>query len=110
MSPVVYNYSPGIGVDCTNQSAQRIIKTDDKNCRAERLQILRHKTHPKLFASAYYKNGDEQDDEIAFGSEESSERFQRRHVRVLSDSFELFKSPGDKKLRRPFIRGHAHRP
>src|SRR4029077_3322914 len=105
MSPMVYNYSPWIGVDGTEQSAQRIIKTDDKNCRAERLQILRHKTHPKLFARAYYKNGDEQDDEIAFEPEESSERFQRRHVRVLSDSLALFKSTRGQKLRRPFIRG-----
>ena len=80
MSPMVYNYSTGIGVDGTEQSAQRIIKTDNKNCCAERLQILRHKTHPKLFTCANDKNGNEQDDEIAFEPEESSERFQRRHV------------------------------
>ena len=102
---MVHDYSAGIGVDRTKQSAQRIIKTDNKNCRAERLQILRHKTHPKLFACANDKNGDEQDDEIAFEPEESSERFQRRHVRVLSDSLALFKSLRDQKLRRLFIRG-----
>jgi hypothetical protein len=90
---MIYNYSTGISVRGTKQSAQRIIKTNDKNRCAERLQILRHKTHPEFFASAYHKNGDEQDDEIAFEPEESSERFQRRHVRVLSDSFALFKSP-----------------
>jgi len=72
MSPMIYNYSTGVGVERTERSAQRIIKTDDKNCRAERLQILRHKTHPKLFAGAYHENGDEQDNEIAFEPEESS--------------------------------------
>ena len=89
---MIYKHSAGIRVDRPEQSAQRIVKTDDKNCRAERLQILRHKTHPEFFASANDKNGDEQDDEIAFESEESSERFQRRHVRVLLDSLALFKS------------------
>src|SRR3954451_15021437 len=85
MSPMIDDYSTGVGVDRTQQSAQRIIKTDDENCRAKRLQILRHKTHPKLFASAYHENGDEQDNEIAFEPEKSSERFQRWHVRVLLD-------------------------
>ena len=80
MSPMVYDYSTGICVDRTKQSAQRIVKADNENRRAERLQILRHKTHPKLFACANDKNGDEQDDEVAFEPEESSERFQRRHV------------------------------
>ncbi len=102
---MVYDYSTGICVDRTKQSAQRIIKTDNKDCCAERLQILRHKTHPEFFAGAYHKNGDEQDDEIAFEPEESSERFQRRHVRVLSDSLALFKSLQDQKLRRLFTRG-----
>ena len=94
--------SPGISVDGTKQSAQRIVKTDNKNCRAERLQILRHKTHPKLFACANDKNGDEQDDEIAFEPEESSERFQRRHFRVLSDSLALFKSTARPKVEAAF--------
>ena len=105
MSPVIRDYPARIGVDRTKQSAQRIVKADNENRRADRLQILRHKTHPKLFACANDKNGDEQDDEIAFEPEESSERFQRRHVRVLSDSFALFKSLRDEKLRRLFIRG-----
>ena len=70
MSPTIHKYSAGIGVDSTEQSAQRIVKADDENCRADCLQILRHKTHPKLFACANDKNGDEQDDEIAFEPEE----------------------------------------
>src|SRR6188472_2153480 len=109
MSPVIYNYSTGIGIHRTQQSAQRIIKTDNKNCCAECLQILRHKTHPEFFASAYHENGDEQNDEIAFKPEESSERFQRRHVRVLSDSPDLFKSTSGQKLRRLFISSSASR-
>src|SRR5882724_8088967 len=103
MSPAVRYYAAGISVDSTKQSAQRIIKADNKNRRADRLQILRHKTHPKLFACANDKNGDEQDDEIAFEPEESSERLQRRHVQVLSDSLELFKSTRGSKMRRLFI-------
>src|SRR6185369_5298434 len=105
MSPAVREYAAGISVDSTEQCPQRVIKADNKHGRAERLQILRHKTHPKFFACADDKNGNEQDDEIAFEPEESSERFQRWHVRVLSDSFALFKSMLDQKLRRLFIRG-----
>ena len=92
MSPAIRDYPARVGVDRTEQCAQRIVKADNENRRADRLQILRHKTHPKLFACANDKNGDEQDDEIAFEPKESSERFQRGHVRVLSDSFALFKS------------------
>ena len=107
MSPAIREYAARVGIDRTKQSAQRIVKSDNENCRADRLQILRHKTHPKLFACANDKNGDEQDDEIAFESEEISEGFQRLHVRVLSDSFALFKSPRGQKLRRLFIRASA---
>src|SRR6266513_124394 len=66
-SPAVREYAAGISVDGTEQSAQRIIKTDNKHHCAERLQIFRHKTHPQLFACANDKYGDEQNDEIAFG-------------------------------------------
>src|SRR3954469_12849181 len=45
-SPAVREYAAGISVDGTEQSAQRIIKTDNKHHCAERLQIFRHKTHP----------------------------------------------------------------
>src|SRR5882724_2355847 len=105
MSPAICDYPARVGVGRTQQSAQRIVKADNENRRADRLQILRHKTHPKLFACANDKNGDEQDDEIAFEPEESSERLQRRHVEVLSNLFDLFKSPRGQKLRRLFISG-----
>ena len=105
MAQAIRDYPARVSVGGTKQSAQRIVKADNENRRADRLQILRHKTHPKLFACADDKNGDEQDDEIAFEPEESSERFQRRHVRVLSDSLALFKSLREEKLRRLFIRG-----
>src|SRR5438552_16356655 len=97
MSPTINEYPARIGVDRAEQSAQRVVKTDDKNRGSNRLQILRQKTHPQLFACANDKYGDEQDDEIAFEPEESSEGFQRRHVGVLSDSLALFKSPSGSK-------------
>jgi len=73
MSPTIREHSTRIGVDRTDQSAQRVVKTDDENRRADCLQILRHKAHPELFASANDKNGDEQDDKIAFESEKVGE-------------------------------------
>ena len=73
MSPNIDEYSAGICVDCAEQGAQRVVKTDHKNGRADRLQVLRHKTHPKFFASANDKNGDEQDDQIALKPEEISQ-------------------------------------
>jgi hypothetical protein len=72
MSPAVREYAAGISVDGTKQSAQRIVKADNEHRRAERLQILRHKTHPEFFASANDKNGEEEDDEVAFEPEEIS--------------------------------------
>src|SRR6478672_11654176 len=104
MARAIRDYPARVGIDRTKQSAQRIVKADNENRRADRLQILRHKTHPKLFACTNDKNGDEQDDEVAFEPEESSERFQRRHVQVLSDLLALFKSRRDEKLWRLFIR------
>src|SRR6266403_29713 len=98
MSPTINEYSARIGVERAEQSAQRVVKTDDKNRGSNRLQILRQKTHPQLFACANDKYGDKQNDEIAFEPEESSEGFQRRHVGVLSDSFALFKSPRGTKM------------
>ena len=110
MSPMVYDYTTGVCIDGAKQSAQRIIKTDDKNCCAERLKIYRYKTHPEFFASSNHKNGDEQDDEIAFEPEESSERFQRRHVFVLSDLLALFKSLRDESCGGFSFAAGAHRP
>jgi len=73
MSADVNKYSAGVRVDRAEQSEQRIVKTDNKNRRADSLQVLRHETHPKFFACANDENGDEQDDEIAFESEEIRE-------------------------------------
>ena len=77
MAPMVYDYSTGIGIHGTEQRAQRVVKTDNKHGCADDLQILRHKTHPKFFASSNDKNGDEKDNEIAFQSQEISDGFQR---------------------------------
>src|SRR5947208_6302142 len=104
MSPAVREYAARVGIDRTKQSAKRIIKTDNKHHCTERLQIFRHKTHPEFFAGANDKDGDEQDDEIALEPKEGSKGFQRLHVRVLSDSVELFKSRRESKMRRLFIR------
>ena len=73
MSPAVRNYSAGIGVDRTDQSAQGVVQADNKDGRTDRLQVLRHKTHPKFFACADDEDRDEQDDEIAFEPEEVSQ-------------------------------------
>jgi hypothetical protein len=70
MSPKVHEYSTGVCVDRAEKSAQCIIKADNEDRRADRLQVLRHKTHPEFFAGADDKNGDKQDDEIAFEPEE----------------------------------------
>ena len=59
MSPDIDKYSAGISVDRPKQRPQCIVKADDKNSRADRLQVLRHETHPKLFARADHENGDE---------------------------------------------------
>ena len=72
MSPNIDKQSAGISVDRSKQSPQGIVKTDDKNCRADRLQVLWDKTHPKFLACADDEDGDEQDDEIAFKAEKIS--------------------------------------
>src|SRR4051794_38039523 len=93
MSPAICDYPARVGVDRTEQCAQRIVKADNENRRSDRLQILRHKTHPKLFACANDKNGDEQDDEIAFESEEIREPREAVHAQLLSELLLRFKSP-----------------
>src|SRR5260370_29901275 len=65
MYPKIDKYSAGISVNRAEQGPQRVVQTDDKNPRAERLQIFRYKTHPQFFARANYENGDEQNDQIA---------------------------------------------
>ena len=59
MSPTIDKDSAAIGVDGTEQGAQRVVKTDNENARAERLQIFRHKTHPEFLARTNHENGDE---------------------------------------------------
>ena len=44
------------------------------------LQVFRHKAHPKFFASANDKDGDEQDDQIAFQPEEVCEPLEAVHA------------------------------
>ena len=73
MSPKIDKYAARISVNCAEQRAQRVVKTDEENARTKRLQILRHEPHPEFLASANHENGDEQDDEIAFEPEELRE-------------------------------------
>src|SRR6266700_2958837 len=93
MSPTINEYSARIGIDRAEQSAQRVVKTDDKNRGSNRLQILRQKTHPQLFACANDKYGDEQNDEIAFEPEEIREPREAVHAQLLSELLLRFKSP-----------------
>ena len=79
MSPNIDKYSAGISVDRAEQSPQRIVKTNDKNSRADSLQILRHETHPELFARADYENRYEQNDEIAFKPEKIRNPARKTH-------------------------------
>src|SRR5437879_5138985 len=66
MSPKIENHPAGIGVDRAEQCAKRIVETNDKNTRTERLQKFRDEPHPEFLARADDENGDEQNDEIAF--------------------------------------------
>jgi len=70
MSPTINEYSTRIGIDGAEKSAQRVVKTDDKNSGSDRLQILRQKTHPQFFASGNDEDTNEQDYQIAFKPEE----------------------------------------
>ena len=73
MSPKIDKHAAGIGVNGAEQCAQRVVKANDEDARAECLQIFRYETHPQLFAGADDKNGDEQDDEVTFQSKEISD-------------------------------------
>ena len=75
MSPKISQHSAPIYISRGEQRAQAVIKADDKNGHAERLQIFRHETHPKLFACADHKNGNEQNDEIASQTEKIREAY-----------------------------------
>src|SRR5260370_385039 len=82
ITPKIDKYSTGIGVNRAEQCAQRIVKPDDENARAERLQIFRHKAHPEFFTRANHKDCDEQDDEISLEPEKIGKRSQTPHARV----------------------------
>ena len=47
---------PGTRNRAPDKVPERIVKADDKNRCTDRLQILRHETHPKLFAGANDKD------------------------------------------------------
>ena len=70
MSPEICQHSAPIRISRGEQRTQPVVKADDKNRRAERLQIFRHEAHPKLFARPDDENGSEQNDEIASRTEE----------------------------------------
>src|SRR5207302_6709757 len=76
MSPKIDKHPAGIGVNRAEQCAQRIIETDNKNTRAERLEKFRDKPHPKFFARADYENGEEENDQIALQTKKIGQRFQ----------------------------------
>src|SRR5438046_2795707 len=69
VSPKIDNHAAGIRVYRAEQRAERVVKTDDENARAERLKKLRHEPHPEFFAGADHENGEQKNDEVAFQSE-----------------------------------------
>src|SRR5437588_12399122 len=93
MSPKIDKHPAGIGVNRAEQCAQRIIETDNKNTRAERLEKFRDKPHPKFFARPDYENGEEENDQIALQTKKIGQRFQGAHTEVLAESHSLFKQP-----------------
>src|ERR1700730_2978644 len=91
MSPKIDKHAAGIGVKRAEQCAQGVVEADDKNTRAQRLQIFRDKPHPEFFARADDENGEQQNDEIALESKKIGQRFQGAHVEVVAESCTLFK-------------------
>src|SRR5438477_2853670 len=71
VSPKIDYHAAGIGVNRTEQCAERVVETDYKNARAERLKKLRYEPHPEFFASADHKDREQENDEVAFQSEET---------------------------------------
>src|ERR1700730_18451931 len=91
MSPKIDKHAAGIGVNRAEQRAERVIQTDDKNTRAQRLQKFRDEPHPEFFARADDENGEQQNDEIALESKKIGQRFQGAHVEAVAESCTLFK-------------------
>src|SRR6266478_5427224 len=73
-SPAVDNQPAGICVDRPEQGTDRIKSPDDKNRRAERLEVLREEAHPQFLSCANGKDGDKEDYEIAAQPEKFRER------------------------------------
>src|SRR2546421_6063445 len=73
MPPKIDNYSAGVGVNCAEQCAKRVVKTNNENTRSECLEKFRDEPHPEFFASADDENGEEKNDEIALKPEKVGE-------------------------------------
>src|SRR5436853_514645 len=71
MSPKIDNHAAGIRVDGAEQRADRVVKTDHKNARAEHLQIFWHEPHPEFFPRADDEKREQEDDEVALQSEKT---------------------------------------
>src|SRR5438270_5482353 len=70
MTPLIDQYSAGIGVDRAEQSAQGVVETNNENARTKDLKIFRNEPHPKFFTGANDKHRNKEDDEIALKREE----------------------------------------
>ena len=83
MSPKIDQHAARISVNRAKQRAQRIVKSDDKNARAKRLQILRHETHPEFLARTNHENGHEQNDKVAFEPEKLRKPVRGAHALLV---------------------------
>src|SRR6266850_647967 len=64
-------HAAGIGVERAQQCAKRVVESDDENCGAKLLEVLRDESHPKFFARADHENREQQNDEVALESEKT---------------------------------------
>src|SRR6266480_7540573 len=92
MSPKIDKHTAGIGVKRAEQCPDRVIETDHKNTRAQRLQKFRHEPHPEFFTCADDKNGDQKNDEVPLKPEEVAETRDAVHAQLLSELPLRFKS------------------
>ena len=111
MSPAVDEQAAGVGVDRAEKIPQRIEKSDDKNGRAERLEIFRQEAHPQFLPSADGKGGNEQDDQVALEPEELRDALPSVHARSESTmrtrDKAIVAAPGKSELQRQLTRGEA---
>src|SRR5687767_7596501 len=82
MSPAIDKDAARIGVDRAEQSPESIEEADDKNGRAQGLEILRNETHPKFLPGADDECGNEQDDKVALETEEIGGRAPEGHAEL----------------------------